>query len=147
MVTTFDKIHQDASADQAIQMILNGKIRQSGHKTVSLMVVDDLNKLCGVITMFDLLFHLRPAFLNCGIDGHELSWDGQLGKLIQELKEKKVHQVMSRNTICAAPDDHLMVILDRMVKKRYRRLPVLDNDKLLGIVYISDVYYKLFGNP
>lgn len=146
MVTTFDKIHQDASVDQVIKMILNGKIRKSGHKTVSLIVVDDLGNLCGVITMFDLLFHLRPGFLNCGIDGHELSWDGQLAKLIPELKEKKVHQVMSRTTTCASPDDHLMVVLDRMVKKRYRRLPVVEDNKLLGVVYISDIYYKLFGS-
>ena len=145
MVTTFDTIHAEAPVDQAINMILNGKIRASGHKTVSLMVLDDFQKLTGVITMFDILFHLRPSFLNFGIDGHELPWEGQTNSFIKELKSKKVHQVMTRNLIGATPDEHIMVILDRMVKKRYRRLPVLDNGKPVGIVYISDIYYRLFS--
>jgi CBS domain-containing protein len=145
MVTTFDKIHAEAPVEHAINMILNGKVRKSGHKTVSLMVHDDFQKLAGVITMFDILYHLRPSFLNYGISGHELSWEGQTGKLIKELKEKKVHQVMSRIIVGTSPDEHLMAVLDRMVKNKYRRLPVLVNDQPVGIVYISDIYCKMFA--
>jgi len=43
MVKNFDKIHIDASARELIQMIIGGKVRKSGHKTVSLMVIDDYN--------------------------------------------------------------------------------------------------------
>lgn len=146
MVTAFDKIHIEAPVEHAISMILGGKIRKSGHKTVSLMVLDDFQKLAGVITMFDILYHLRPSFLNFGIDGHELSWDGQTSTYIHELKSKKVHQVMSRNIVGTTPDEHLMAVLDRMVKNRYRRLPVLENGKPVGIVYISDIYYHLFSS-
>ncbi|MBU0993782.1 MAG: CBS domain-containing protein [Proteobacteria bacterium] len=146
MVTQFDKIHIEAPVEHAISMILNGKIRKSGHKTVSLMVLDDFQRLVGVITMFDILYHLRPSFLNFGIDGHELSWDGQTNTYIKELKSKKIHQVMSRNIVGTTSDEHLMSVLDRMVKNRYRRLPVLENGKPIGIVYISDIYYKLFSS-
>lgn len=145
MVTTFDKIHVDAPVEYAINMILNGKVRKSGHKTVSLMVLDDFQRLAGVITMFDILYHLRPSFLNYGINANEISWEGQILKCIKELKEKKVYQVMSRIVVSASPDEHLMAILDRMVKNKYRRLPILENDKPIGIVYISDIYYKMFS--
>jgi CBS domain-containing protein len=37
-----------------------------------------------------------------------------------------------------------MVLLDRMIKNKYRRLPVLENNKPIGVVYISNIYYKLF---
>jgi len=37
-----------------------------------------------------------------------------------------------------------MVLLDRMIKKKYRRLPVLENNKPIGVVYISDIYSKIF---
>jgi CBS domain-containing protein len=146
MVRSFDKINEDTPIADAIHMILDGKVRQNGHKTVSLMVTDDFNHLCGVITMFDILFHLRPAFLNYGFDGDQLAWGGQLDKYIGDLRQKKVKQVMSTHVVTTSPDEHVMVILDRIVKNKYRRLPVLENDKLIGIVYLSDIYSKLFRN-
>lgn len=145
MVKTFDKIHADAPASLAIEMILNGKIRDTGHKTVSLIVVDQFSELAGVVTMFDILYHLRPAFLNYGIKGEDLSWNGQLETFIKELGTKKVRQVMSTNVVGASPDEHLMVLIDRMVKNKYRRLPVLENHKPIGIVYLSDVYFHVFS--
>jgi CBS-domain-containing membrane protein len=144
MVTSFDKIDENAPIEKAIQMISNGKVRQTGHKTVSIMVTDDYQNLVGVITMFDILFHLRPVFLNYGIDGDQLPWRGQLDNFIRDLKGKKVKQVMSTEVMVAALDEHIMVLLDRMIKNKYRRLPVLENNKPIGVVYISDVYYKLF---
>ncbi|MEW6078947.1 MAG: CBS domain-containing protein [Thermodesulfobacteriota bacterium] len=145
MVTDFDKIHVNAPMEDAINMILNGKIRKSGHKTISLMVHDDFLRLAGVITMFDILYHLRPTYLNYGINGDEVSWEGQTEKLIHDLKNKKVHQIMSHNIVSTSPDEHLMAVLDRMVKNRYRRLPVLVNDRPIGVVYISDIYYRMFA--
>jgi CBS domain-containing protein len=144
MVTSFDKIDENAPIEEAIQMISHGKIRQTGHKTVSLLVTGFYENLVGVITMFDILYHLRPAFLNYGIDGDQLPWRGQLDNFIQDLKAKKVKQVMSTDVMGAAPDDHIMVLLDRMIKNKYRRLPVLENNRPIGVVYISDVYYRLF---
>jgi predicted transcriptional regulator len=144
MVTAFDKIDENASIEQAIQMISNGKVRKTGHKTISLMVTDYYDNLVGVITMFDILYHLRPGFLNYGIDGDQLPWQGQLDNFIRDLKAKKVKQVMSTDVMGASLDEHLMVLLDRMIKNKYRRLPVLENNKPIGVVYISDIYFKLF---
>lgn len=144
MVRNFDKIGDDASVEKAIQMISGGKIRQTGHKTISLMVTDYYGSLVGIITMFDILFHLRPGFLNFGIDGDQLPWRGQLDKCIEDIKKKQVKQVMSTNVISAAFDEHVMVLLDRMVKNKYRRLPVLENNKPIGVVYISDIFSRIF---
>jgi CBS domain-containing protein len=38
-----------------------------------------------------------------------------------------------------------MAIIDRMVKNKYRRLPVVDNGRLVGIVYIADIFHYLFS--
>ncbi len=144
MVTRFSTIHMNAPIEAAVRSISSGVVRETGYKTISLMVTDEYSKLCGVISMFDILYHLRPDFLNFGIDGEELKWEGQLKVLIDRLKGKKVHDIMSRHVIGATADDHIMVVLDRMVKNRYRRIPVLKNDKPIGIVYISDIFHRLF---
>ncbi|MBW2613737.1 MAG: CBS domain-containing protein [Deltaproteobacteria bacterium] len=148
MVKNFESIHMNAPVEDAVQLILNSKLRKTGHKTRSLMVVDDLRRLSGVITMFGILYHFRPDFLNCWINCEDLQWEGQLKILLEKLKKKKVHQIMSPNVVGVSLNDHLMVILDRMIKNKYHRLPVLENGKLIGVVYISDIYYFLFsGKP
>lgn len=146
METAFDTIHKDAPVAEAIENITGGKMRNTGHKTVSLLVVNDFRKLAGVITMFDILYHLRPSFLNFGVDGDEIGfeWDAYLDHFISDLKSKRIEQIMSENVIGAKPDEHLMVVLDRMVKNKYRRLPVLEKGEPVGVVYISDIYAYLF---
>jgi len=145
MVTSFDMIHKDATISQAIEKITNGRVRETGDKTTSLMVIDEYNHLAGVITMFDILYHLRPSFLNYGINGDEVVWnDPQITKLIDDLKSKKVGQLMSDNVTGASPDDDIIVILDRMIKNNYHRLPVLENNLPIGVVYVADIYYRLF---
>ena len=145
MDTSFHKIHQDAPLDYAINLVLNGKVRKTGHKTVSIIVVDDFGQLAGVISMYDILYHLRPDFLNlANISADKLLWKGQLSRLVEALKEKTAKQVMSRNVMCASIDDHIMVILDLMIKNKYRRLPVLEQNKPIGVIYLSDVYNSIF---
>ena len=144
MVTSFDKIHQDAPIEDAIKLILNGKVRHTGHKTISLVVIDDSGQLTGVISMYDILYHLRPDFLNLSVDASFLSWTGQLKRFVENLKGKKVEHIMSRNVTCASLDDHIMVILDLMIKNKYRRLPVQKQNKPIGVIYISDVYNIIF---
>lgn len=145
MVHNFDTIHMDAPVEEAIHKILHPEIRETGYKTTSLMVVDDLNKLSGVVTMFDILYHLRPNFLNWGIDGDEIEWRGQLKYLINNYKGQKVHHIMTCHVVGAAMNDHIMAVLDRMVKNKYRRLPVLKDDQPIGVVYISDIFFCLFS--
>jgi len=145
MVREFDKIHAEESARLAIEMILNGKVRATGHKTVSLIVVDEFSELAGVVTMFDLLYHLRPEFLNYGYSGDYVAWEGQMLPFTEALQKKKVKQIMSQEVVGASADEHLMTILDRMVKNKYRRLPVIENNKPIGIVYIADIFHYLFS--
>ncbi|MFP4445739.1 MAG: HPP family protein [Desulfosudaceae bacterium] len=145
MVTTFDTVSANAPAGEAIQLILHGQVRPTGHKTISLMVVDEFQRFVGIVTMFDILYHLRPSFLNYGVNGEEIPWEGQLEQCLKDLRDKRVDQVMSVNIVGASPAEHVMVLLDRMIKHKYRRLPILENQRPVGIAYLSDIYYHLFS--
>lgn len=146
MVKNYDTIHMNEPAEKAIRKILTAKVRPTGHKTVSLMVIDDAHRLVGTISMFYILYHLRPSFLNYGIDGDTLSWQGELDLFIKSVKEKTVSQIMNANILSIPPEEPLMAIVDRMVKDRIRRMPVVDNGKLVGVVYVSDIFYHLFND-
>ena len=147
MSTDFDTIHQDAPIEDAIDMILHGKERKTGHKNISLIAVDDYGRLAGVISMYDVLYHLRPDYLNLSYNADSFLWTGQLKGLVDALKGKKVRQLMSKNVMSASLGDHIMVLLDHMVKNRYRRLPILENNIPIGIIYLSDVYHSIPGTP
>lgn len=146
MATEFDTVHRDQPVETAIKMIFTGKMRKTGDKTTSMMVVDNQNHFVGIVTMFDILYHLRPGFLNYGVDGKDVSWMGLIQSCKKELVNKRIRDIMSSEIVGALPDEHLMTILDRMVKNKYHRLPVLNNGKLTGIVYLSDIYFHLFAN-
>lgn len=144
MSTDFETINENAPIENAIDMILDGKVRKTGHKTISLIALDDYGQLAGVVSMYDVLYHLRPDFLNYNLSADTFLWTGQLKGLVAALKGKKVNQLMSQNVMSASQDDHIMVILDKMVKNKYRRLPILEKNKPIGIIYISDVYHHIF---
>jgi predicted transcriptional regulator len=73
-------------------------------------------------------------------------WNEELDSYIKRFKGLTVKEVMSSPVLFVAPDDDLMVVIDRMVRKKCRRLPVLERSRVIGIVYLSEVYYHLCKN-
>lgn len=55
----------------------------------------------------------------------------------------KVKQVMSSPLVHVSPNDEVWVAADLMYTRKIRRLPVLDEDELLGIVTATD-FVKLY---
>lgn len=142
MTTSFSTIRPDAPVREAVRMIYESRVRDTGYKPFGVMVVDDIGRLVGMISMFDVLYHLRPPFMNYELESLG-PWQGELEPFLAQFEHLKVEQVMSAPTAVAAPEDHFMVLIDRMVKRKVRRLPVLENDTIIGIVYLSDVFYHL----
>ncbi len=145
MTKNYDTIYMDAPVELAIKKILNAKVRPTGHKTISLMVVDYDNGLVGTVSMYYILYHLRPAYLNYGVDGSELNWQVDLDGFIAEVKQKKVVHIMNDNLMSVSPDEPLMSVLDRLIKNNLRRISVVENGRLVGVVYMSDIFYHLFS--
>ena len=143
MTTDFNVIKPSSSLKEAIKVIFEGKVREQGYKTISAMVTDDLDRLVGVISTFDILYHLRPAFFNYSVESISI-WEGELEPFLEGFKDLTVGQIMTTPVLTISPDDHLMVVIDRMVKNKVRRLPVTDQDKLVGVVYHGEVFSTLY---
>jgi CBS domain-containing protein len=50
-----------------------------------------------------------------------------------------VGQVMTRNVITCAEDDNIASIMERMTAGKFRHMPVVAKDKLIGLISIGDV--------
>jgi len=60
-------------------------------------------------------------------------------------RETTVKEVMSSNLICVDPEQGIEECMALMIDKRIRHLPVLENNKLAGLISIGDVVKVVIG--
>ncbi|MEP9376037.1 CBS domain-containing protein [Aquabacter sp. CN5-332] len=56
-----------------------------------------------------------------------------------DILSSPVSSVMTRAVVTCGVDETIPVIMERMTRGRFRHVPVVDGDKLLGIISIGDV--------
>ena len=56
-----------------------------------------------------------------------------------QLSEVPIEQIMSKIRTYATTDTSIEVAVQRMINNRIRRLPIIDDDKLVGIVTVTDL--------
>jgi CBS-domain-containing membrane protein len=102
----------------------------------ALPVVDDRNQVVGIVSEGDLI---RRAEI--GTDQRPRSW--WLGLFADPSTEAadyakshgaRARDVMSRKVIAAGPESTLIDIAEILEKNHIKRVPILDNGKLVGIV-------------
>lgn len=111
-------IRPDAPIEEAIELLLDREI--SG-----LPVTDDDGCLVGIITEFALL---------------AMVYD-------QQVKNHTVDQHMTRELITVDAADPISRVADLCIVHRVRRLPVMKNGRLAGIIARRDVLKALRGCP
>ena len=100
---------------QILEVMRDNKVR-------SMLVIED-EKLCGIVSQGDCAI---KVLLN--------------GK---DAKQVLAQEIMTKNLITVSPNesiDHCMAI---MVSKHIRHLPVLDADKVVGVISIGDIVKKI----
>ncbi|MBU0507083.1 CBS domain-containing protein [bacterium] len=55
----------------------------------------------------------------------------------------KISQMMSPEVLCISPDRSMPDCMNLMTNKRIRHLPVIENDKVMGIVSIGDIVNRV----
>ena len=50
---------------------------------------------------------------------------------------------MTTEVVTIGPETHILSISDLMIDKHIRRLPVSENGRIIGMVYMSDVFYHM----
>jgi CBS domain-containing protein len=104
-------ITPDTSVYHALELMVE--------KNVSALLVMENEKLAGIFTERD---YARKVVLK--------------GKLS---KETQVSEIMTRDLITVSPGSTIEECMELMTGKYIRHLPVVDNDKLAGIISIGDV--------
>ncbi len=61
-------------------------------------------------------------------------------------KTVTVGELMTTEVTCVGPDDTIDDCMSLMTEKRTRHLPVMENDKLIGVVSIGDVVKAIISD-
>ncbi len=117
--------------------------REEGRKIFGMMVTDDAGGLAGMISMYDILLFMRPKHTHIWGMMDDIDITGLVDAACENTKSVLVGDIMTPEVITITPQTHIMMIMDIMIKKHVRRLPVLENRKILGIVYMSDLFYNI----
>jgi len=88
-------------------------------KKVGCLVVTDAEQLVGVITERDIL--------------------NENSRRHKEIDQTRVADVMTRKVFYGRPEQTLDDVMHVMTEKRIRHLPILENEKLIGLISIGDV--------
>jgi CBS domain-containing protein len=132
-------VRPDATIEYAAQLMLQYRI--SG-----LPVTDSDAALLGIITESDLL---RRA--ETGTEKNHARWVSLLigpGRLAQEYVHthgRKVGDVMTERVTTVTPQTPISDLVALMETKRVKRLPVVEQGRLVGIVSRADVMAALIG--
>lgn len=73
--------------------------------------------------------------------------EATLKKIREILSSQRVEQVMARRLYSVPPGAPLETVVDELVKHHVHRLPVLEGDKLVGIVTRDDVLMRVTIRP
>ena len=112
-------------------------------KVFGLMVTDENDQLVGMLSMYDIFLLLRPKHVEVWGMMDDITIAGLMENTFERAKSILVGDIMTTNLITITPDTHVMTILDIMTKNHVFRLPVLEEEKVIGIVYAIELFYYL----
>ena len=127
----------NASLIEAIRLMLDNHV--SG-----LPVIENAGQLVGILTEGDLLRRGET-----GTERHRPRWleilmgPGRLASEYVRTHGRKVDDIMTREPVSVAPEAPLDEIVELMERHRIKRVPVIEGDKLVGIVSRADLLRAL----
>lgn len=107
-------------------------------------VVEDDNRLVGMVTVRDVMLPLYPNYGDYIHDNVHSRDFIEMEEGYPEVLAKKVEEIMSANPLTVSPNDPVLQAASYMGLKNFRRIPVVEKGKLVGIVSIGNINRALF---
>lgn len=142
MTTCFMTLKPEETIAEAVRRF-QAASRLQGKSVFGLMVTDDADRLVGMLSMYDILLFVQPRHANVWQEMADTDQARIFSDLLGRVKSIQVGDLMTTDVVTIAPQTHLMAIMDIMIKRHIRRLPVVSDKEVVGIVYISDLFYHM----
>ena len=107
-------------------------------------VVEEDDRLIGIVTLRDVLLPLYPNFGEYIHDNVRSRDFVDMEDGYTEVLEQRIQEVMSLNPLTISPNAPVLEAASYMGLKNFRRIPVVEKSKLVGMVSIGDINRSLF---
>jgi CBS domain-containing protein len=141
MATNVVTVHSDASVKEIAETLLANRIS-------AVPVIDDFGGLIGIVSEGDLIHRMEV-----GTEPHPSWWlEFLVGKQALAYDYIKSHgrraaDLMTRPVITVRAETPLSEIASLLDKHRIKRVPVVDNEKIIGIVSRANLVQALISRP
>jgi CBS domain-containing protein len=115
------------------------------NKISGLPVVDDNNNVVGVVSEKDVLRKMFPDISDVAKEEGVPDFE-RMEKDYGDALSLKTGDIMSKLVASANPDMPLMKAVSIMCVQKIRRIPVVQGNKLVGIISLGDVHKAIFAN-
>src|SRR5215471_2367251 len=132
MVSAVISVRPNARVEEVASILLANRIS-------AVPVIDEQGELLGIVSEGDLM---RRA--EAGTDRSRSWW---LGAEYVKSHSHKVCHVMTRSVITATPETSLSEIATLLERNRIKRVPIVQNGKVVGIVSRANLLQALAGMP
>lgn len=119
-------------------------IKMMNRQCGAIPVIDGDNRLVGMLTLRDVLLPLYPNYGDYIHDNVHSRDFMEMEEGYAEVLGKKVEEIMSRNPLTVSPNVPILEAASYMGLKNFRRIPVVENGMLFGMVSIGDINRGLF---
>jgi CBS domain-containing protein len=131
--------------NQAVIIVREAAIKYEGSfEPRAVLVFDEKYHLLGILTLKDIVRGLEADLLG-GSGGSALSWQELVGLKLQKQAEKQVSEVMSPFKVTVSSSDSLVKALALMLQENVERIPVLEGDKVVGLIRLADLFKEISG--
>lgn len=107
-------------------------------------VIDGANQLVGLVALRDILLPLYPnlgEYLHDNVHSRDFH---EMEEGYPDVLRKRVEEVMSKNPLTVSPSTCVLEAASYMGLKNFRRIPVVEAGRLVGMLSLSDINRGLF---
>jgi CBS-domain-containing membrane protein len=130
------KVHPQTSVHQIAQLMTQ-------HNISGLPVVDEHDRVLGVVTELDMIVRNTrfkiPNFIMILDMIIYLETPGHFRERLEHMLGATAQDIMSKPAITTTPEATIEKLADLMVDRRMNPIPVVQNERLVGIVSRSDI--------
>lgn len=117
--------------------------RKLERRVFGMPVVNAQGELVGMVSMYDLLVLMRPKHIHIWGEMSDMDFSSFINEILERSKSILVGDLMTTEVVTVSPDTNLLLIVDILIRKHIRRIPVIEAGKMIGIVHISNVFFYL----
>jgi CBS domain-containing protein len=136
MKTKVVTLNKNLTYREAVKIILD-------HKISGAPVVDDNGQIVGMFSEKDMFKVLYPFYHSYYSQPEAYIDPEQREHKAQEIQEHKIEHLMTKKIFMVHPDEKVMTAGGMMLAHGIHRLPVVENNKLIGIVTRRDIYHAV----